>query len=83
MTMLSINAFKQLFQIVSWWKLTGCFNHIFSQPSVPERKLSIQSAQQVNSDEDDRRSGTPDQDILMYHVSKAWFIKSEMKWLEF
>ncbi|XP_078349659.1 uncharacterized protein LOC144634544 isoform X2 [Oculina patagonica] len=36
-------------------------------PPAPERKLSIQSTQQVNSDEDDRRSGTPDQEILMYH----------------
>ena len=46
---------------------------ILSKPSVPERKLSIQSAQQVNSDEDDCRSGTPDQEILMYHVSKVQY----------
>ena len=44
-----------------------CF--FFFQPPT-ERKLSIQSAaQQTNSDEDGCRSGTPDQDVLVYHVS--------------
>ena len=42
---------------------------LFFQPPT-ERKLSIQSAaQQTNSDEDGCRSGTPDQDVLVYHVS--------------
>lgn len=39
---------------------------VWEPPS--ERKLSIQSAtQQTNPDEDGCRSGTPDQDVLMYH----------------
>ena len=43
------------------------------QPAAPERKLSIQSsAHLTNSDEDDSRTGSPDQGMHnMYHVSQA------------
>ena len=43
------------------------------QPAVPERKLSIQSSSHLtNSDEDDSRTGSPDQGMHnMYHVSQA------------
>ena len=43
------------------------------QPAAPERKLSIQSsALLTNSDEDDSRTGSPDQGMHnMYHVSQT------------
>ena len=55
------------------YNIAFLLSFLLFQPAAPERKLSIQSsAHLTNSDEDDSRTGSPDQGMHnMYHVSQA------------
>ena len=55
------------------YNIAFLLSFLLFQPAAPERKLSIQSSTHLtNSDEDDSRTGSPDQGMHnMYHVSQA------------